>query len=276
MRTGLEGDLFSPVPDLPSAILGTNPKNRQVAGAAGTGGIATAGQEACPNGRSATVSDAESSPTPKGPSVSDETAGRGGEPEAVTRAIARLRQGRDTEGSFRLLYETYRSPVRGFFARRVASADLCQDLTQETFLRVHKGLEAFRGDAPFGAWLFRIAWNVLHSHRARKSHQMESIPLEETHLERAAPAQASRHEPAGAFSETLRNERRRILRDAITRLPPQRRRCMVLWAVQELSYEQIAVVMRLSIGTVKAHLAQARRQLESLVAEATHDSGGDR
>ncbi|MDH3402901.1 MAG: RNA polymerase sigma factor [Acidobacteriota bacterium] len=198
----------------------------------------------------------------------------------MARAIREFQDGTRAEESFRVLYETYRSPVRGFFARRAASPDECLDLTQETFLRVYKGLRAYRGDAPFGAWLFRIAWNVLHSHRAKKAgkkaSRMEPIPLEETHLERTLTTDAA-GQPAGgaaAFSSVLRDERRRILRRAVAALPAQRRRCIVLWAYRELSYEQIAVVMRLSIGTVKAHLAQARRQLETLVADAAGEARG--
>ena len=70
-----------------------------------------------------------------------------------------------------------------------------------------------------------------------------------------------------ALASVLGDERRRILRGAVERLPPQRRRCIILWAYHELTYEQIAVAMRLSIGTVKAHLAQARQQLSRLVEE---------
>jgi RNA polymerase sigma-70 factor (ECF subfamily) len=199
-----------------------------------------------------------------------------GQPESVTRAIRQLQQGTRPEESFRVLYETYHSSVRGFFARRLSSTDECLDLTQETFLRVYKGMKAYRGDAPFGAWLFRIAWNVLHSHRAKAAKRKDPTPLEETNLERTLTTDDTAHQSPGAdaFSSVLRGERRRILRDAVAALPPQRRRCIILWAYQQLSYEQIAVVMRLSIGTVKAHLAQARGQLETLVAGATDESGG--
>jgi len=65
----------------------------------------------------------------------------------------------------------------------------------------------------------------------------------------------------------LEDEERQILRRAIDALPPQRRRCLILWAYHELTYEQIAVAMRLSIGTIKAHLAQAREQLGRLVQD---------
>lgn len=199
------------------------------------------------------------------------------DPETVTRAIRELKNGKRSEESFRVLYEAYYSPVRGFFARRVSATDECLDLTQETFLRVYKGVKTYRGDAPFGAWLFRIAWNVLRSHRAKKATGMNPTPLEETDLERIRTTHVAgpRSDEVGAYSSVLLAERRRILREAVANLPTQRRRCIVLWAYRELSYDQIAGVMQLSIGTVKAHLAQARRQLETLAAEVPSVPKGD-
>lgn len=194
----------------------------------------------------------------------------------MTRAIREFKTGTRSEESFRVLYETYYPSVRGFFARRVSSADEYLDLTQETFLRVYKGMKAYRGDAPFGAWLFRIAWNVLHSYRVKRSGGLAPTPMEEKNLERrlARDATAAQSNEAGAFLSVVREERRRALRKRVAALPPQRRKCIILWAYQELTYEQIAVVMQLSVGTVKAHLAQARRQLETLGEKATSEPRG--
>jgi RNA polymerase sigma-70 factor (ECF subfamily) len=150
----------------------------------------------------------------------------------------------------------------------------CLDLTQETFLRVYKGLRGYRGDAPFGAWLYRIAGNVLRRHAARRpgtGSRPRQVPLEEAQQgpsgseAGAGPPPAA--EPGRALAAMLGSERRRLLRRAVAELPEQRRRCIVLWAYHELTYEQIAVALQLSIGTVKAHLAQARKQLETLVVE---------
>jgi len=204
------------------------------------------------------------------------TPGGGGDSEAVVRAIRAFQAGIEREESFRLLFETYRSAVQGFFLRRLASPDAARDLTQETFIKVYKGLKGYRGDAPFGAWLFRIAWNVLRDRssgssasrlRAREV-QLETVEGEIARLEAAAAvgALAGKDE---AFGAVLQNEERRILRRAVDKLPPQRRRCVILWAYHELTYEQIAVAMRLSVGTIKAHLAQAREQLGRLVDDET-------
>lgn len=194
----------------------------------------------------------------------------------VIRAVEALRAGRQVEESFRVLHQTYYRAVQGFFAKRVKSSDACLDLTQETFLNLYQGIGGFRGDAPFGAWLFRIAWNVLHRYRSRgpeaRRRQVE-VPLEvgegPTPQIAAEPQRDEESQVGEALGQVLHGERREILRRAIARLPDQRRRCLILWAYRELTYEQIARVMRLSLGTVKAHLAQARKQLEGLVERET-------
>lgn len=201
--------------------------------------------------------------------------GTNGDSEAVGRAVQALQAGQRTEESFRILHHTFYQPVQRFFLKRLGSRDESLDLTQETFLRVYQGVKGYRGDAPFGAWLYRIAWNVLHRHTSRGSpvHRPgRQVSLEDPE---AMPTDAGSGPDLGttgdeerAFLRVLHRERLEILRQAIEKLPPQRRRCLVLWAYQELTYEQIATAMRLSLGTVKAHLAQARKQLESLVEES--------
>jgi RNA polymerase sigma-70 factor (ECF subfamily) len=193
------------------------------------------------------------------------------ESEEVARAIADFRSGRRREESFRYLFETYHRRVEGFFARRAGSPRESCDLTQETFLRVYTGLEGFRGEAPFGAWLYRIAWNVYVQLvvRRRRGEPVYGIDPEDGFASATgpeAPGGLSRLavEPDG-LTAVLEDEQRELLRRAIGELPDQRRKCIVLWAYHGLTYEQIAVVMQLALGTVKAHLAQARQQLVRLV-----------
>lgn len=211
----------------------------------------------------------------RAPSAAPSSQAAGGpDEEAIHRAVAAFQAGERREESFRFLFDTYHRRIRRFFARRCSSADECLDLTQETFLRAFKGLESFRGDAPFGAWLYRIAWNtygeLVARPRARAPARQIDVDLDSERLRGAATgdrplagATPLTAKPEG-YDSVLDRERRAILRRAIERLPEQRRKCIVLWAYHELTYEQIAVAMRLALGTVKAHLAQARQQLEEL------------
>lgn len=197
--------------------------------------------------------------------------GGSGDSKAVARAVRAFQAGIEREESFRVLFETYRSAVQGFFLRRLGSPEAARDLTQDTFLRVYKGLEGFRGDGPFGAWLFRVAWNVFRSRgddSTASRLRSREVQLEDVEVEISALRTDGEPRP---FDIVLGDERRRILQSAVERLPPQRRKCVVLWAYHELTYAQIAVVMRLSLGTVKAHLAQARQQLGGLVDDMTKE-----
>jgi RNA polymerase sigma-70 factor (ECF subfamily) len=194
--------------------------------------------------------------------------------EEVRRAITLFQTGRDPEASFKLIFDTYYRPVQGFFQKRLLRAEICLDLTQETFLRIYKGLKGYRGEGPVGAWIFRIAWNVLQKHRARGATPGSlARPRQLDEGDEPEEGPVGGPGPKSAFDAVVGRERREILRQAVSRLPPKRRRCVTLWAYHDLSYEEIARHMGLSLGTVKAHLAQAREQLLELVEIGEEDRG---
>ena len=199
------------------------------------------------------------------------------EKERIARAVKDFKRGRDRERSFHLLFDQYYGLVRGFFAQRVFSPEDRLDLTQETFLRVYKGLEGYRMEADFGTWLFRIAFNThlkwLRSSRA-ETQNVDRTPQitnesESSTWDDGVPVAIS-PQPT-PLDEALQHERRRELRVAVDALPVQMRRCTKLRIYRDLSYREIATVMRLSIETVKVHLFQARKKLKKTLLDAFED-----
>ncbi len=191
------------------------------------------------------------------------------ERERITRAVGDFQAGKDREGSFRILFDSYYGVVQGFFAQRVATAEDRLDLTQETFLRVYKGLEGYRREANFGTWLFRIAFNT-HLKWVRRGKgevvSLESVTRGPAYRGDEPPARiwgrgGPGEIPPTPLDDTLQHERQRRLREAIEDLPRQMSRCTRLRVYRELSYREISVVMKLSIDTVKVHLFQARKKL---------------
>lgn len=192
---------------------------------------------------------------------------RAGAADALDRAVERFQAGIDRDRNFRLVFERYHGPVAGFFARRGVPAADRLDLTQETFLRVYRGLATYRSQERLGSWILRIAATT-HLNRLRERHAAkragDEVPLESaTGGGRPQLASSGRQ-----LERLLGEERRQRLARTIDELPDQMRQCLKLRLDQELEYREIATVMGLSIDTVKTHLLQARRRLRERLGDA--------
>ncbi len=190
--------------------------------------------------------------------------------------ISRWQQGHDREAVFKAIFEKYYRPVLGLFVKRGFSSAEAQELTQESFIRVYNGMDSFRGEAPFEAWLFRVATNLyrnaVRAGATQKRDRLE-VPLEEVgSSETTVPAiELTDRNAISPLEGVVEAERTRIVREAVDSLPDQMRRCLTLRVYQDMTYQEIATVMRLSIETVKAHLFQGRKQLKLKLAPYFED-----
>ncbi|HEX9941981.1 MAG TPA: sigma-70 family RNA polymerase sigma factor [Thermoanaerobaculia bacterium] len=187
--------------------------------------------------------------------------------EPIEAIFQRLRHGPGREESFRLLFDRFYWPLFRFFKHRGFSTEECQDLIQETFLRVYRGIEAFRGETRWEHWLFRIAANTAVKalrHRAAAKRAGRPVPLEEVDVGGSPPDCGS---PGGAeapapLRRLLGKEMREILSQAVAGLPAQMRRCVRLRVFQDLDYDEIAEILQISPSTVKVQLFKARKRLQ--------------
>jgi RNA polymerase sigma-70 factor (ECF subfamily) len=187
-------------------------------------------------------------------------------PDDVVRAVRDFQRGIDREKSFELLFRRFRPRLERFLAPRVFSPEERLDLTQAIFLRIYQGLEGFRGEGSLEGWVLQIAFNVYRKWRDRQPggrHAVPEIPFEESSgaLETWSSADFSSSPEASPLDHVVRQERLDALRVAIGELAPKQRLCMELYVYQERSVQEIAVVLRISPETVKAHLFQARQRL---------------
>ncbi len=186
--------------------------------------------------------------------------------ESLTRDAGR---GTEEPGPrFEQLFESYSRPVSYFFARRGFSRDECLDLTQETFLGVCRGIERFRSGTNVEKWLYTIAINVWRNEVRRRS--TEKRDAREVGLESVLGTfrEIEAGQEADPLEAVLTEERHDLLHQAIRELPNQMRQCLILRIDQQLKYDEIAAVMRISINTVKSQLFQAREKLRMLLGEA--------
>ncbi len=159
--------------------------------------------------------------------------------------------------SFERLFDRYFSRVSGFFRKRGCTTEECQDLTQETFLQIHRYLPQFRGHSRVETWLFRLAANTyLKELRRRRAEKRRCL---EVTWDGEEPAFDAFEDPD---QELLEKEERWLLWSAIRCLPPKMRLCVQLRIAYGLEYAQIATTLDISIQTVKAHLFQAKERLK--------------
>jgi RNA polymerase sigma-70 factor (ECF subfamily) len=159
------------------------------------------------------------------------------------------------------IYEQFNRPIHVFFAKRGFSKEQCQDLAQETFLRVHRGLDGLRSDDALPSWIFTVAASVFKHWLREKSTEKRDAP--EVSLETIADPDRLFPSSESPLKKLLEVEELEVLRKAVEELPDKMRRCLLLRLGQDLRYREIAEVMEISIETVKAHLHQAKKLLKA-------------
>lgn len=177
--------------------------------------------------------------------------------------VARARAG-DLE-AFARLVDRHR-PLVTRVAARLVGADDAEDVAQETFLRAFHRLDQFRGEAPFRAWLLRIAHNVALNAKAR----VRPVPVDDTDegVDEGDSTSQRIRRPADALEL---DERRRRLAAKLRLMQPNHRAVLVLRDLEGLTYEEIAVSTGAPIGSVKGRLFRARRELIDLLRKNTYD-----
>lgn len=165
--------------------------------------------------------------------------------------------------AFEILVERHRDVVFRV-AARIVGREEAQDVSQDSFLRAFHRLEGFRGEAPFRLWLLQITQNVALNALGRKRRQ----PIAPD-PERVEPTDTDpRRQPA---MELERRERRQRLERKLGLLRPEYRTLLVLRELEDLSYEEMAQVLEMPLGTVKGRLHRARGELVELLRKNTYD-----
>lgn len=179
----------------------------------------------------------------------------------VERAQAGERQ------AFRDLVEAHADRIFNYLYHLLGDREEAEDLAQETFLRAWQSLERFRGGAAFSTWLYRIATNLAVDavRRRRRRCPAESldapVETEDGEIRREVVGRV-----AGPDEELVREELQRAVWASIRELPPKLQPVLVLYDFQQLSYEEIARILRIPLGTVKSRLFHARQQLKRILA----------
>ena len=168
------------------------------------------------------------------------------------------------EPAFRELVRRYERPVFSLIYRMVRDRALAEDLAQETFIKVLNGIRSYRPEYKFSSWIFKIANNAAIDHLRRRD--LDTLSLDGSpHAQTAEEMQATALQLDGRAESPLDAVTSRELGSqierAIARLRPEYRACILLRHVEGHSYEEIAQMLDLPLGTVKTYIHRARNEL---------------
>lgn len=178
-----------------------------------------------------------------------------------TEIINQLRQG--NEAAFRMLVEHYQKMVVNTCFGMVHNREDAEDIAQDVFVEVYRSIQNFRADAKLSTWLYRIAVNrSLNYIRDNKKHRWFQSFENEVETKNRQLLQIESSEADQPAFELENKQRATILHEAIRTLPENQKVAFTLSKYEELSYQEIAEVMELSVSSVESLLFRAKKNLQ--------------
>lgn len=181
------------------------------------------------------------------------------------------RIGKGDHAAFRQLVERYQNTVVGTVSKMLGNASDAEDISQQVFLRIWCNARRYRPDAKFTTYLFTITRNLVFNETRRRSRKKEvSVNEREEHTQRQIEASPD-HRPD---TELIQAELHAAVDAAIAALPESQRMAVVMRRYEQLSYEEIAAVLGLSVSAVKSLLFRARSALRDSLSAHLDQPGG--
>lgn len=186
-------------------------------------------------------------------SMSQQEAGNGISDQLL---VARCQS--DDRAAFDALVDRYQARVFGFVRRMVSSREEAEDIAQEVFIRAFRNIHRYDGRASVAGWLFKIATNLCIDSLRRSSRRVSEVALEgdESAADRV-PDPSGDPEPV-----VMARQMQEVLAVAVHSLSDRLKPVLLLHDVEGLSYEEIANVLNIPVGTVKSRLFLARERLQ--------------
>jgi len=183
--------------------------------------------------------------------------------------VDRFKQG--DQSAFEQMVTRYWDRIYSMVNQLLRNTQDAEEVTQDTFIRAHRGLINFRGDSAFSTWLYQIATNLARNRywywwRRRRDQTVsfdQPVGTEgETTLAEVFPAELETPEDATVTQEFVNR-----IAECMEKLSPKHREILVLRNIKNLSYEEVAEILHISVGTVKSRIARARESLRAKMGD---------
>jgi RNA polymerase sigma-70 factor (ECF subfamily) len=185
--------------------------------------------------------------------------------------LSGLRHG--DECAYEALIVRYEQPVYSIVSRLVDNVADAADVVQEVFLKVFRNVGSFRGDSTLKTWIYRIAVNEARNHhRWFGRHCRQEVGLESADEERHGLGDCLADPGPGPHELAVDRETQILLEAALAEVNPSFRAALILREIEGLSYEEIAGVLEISLGTVKSRILRGREALRKALAHRLESS----
>ncbi len=171
--------------------------------------------------------------------------------------IAKFQQG--DEYAFDQIVRRYKEPLLNFVFRFIGNSIEAEDIVQDTFYRVYKNKHYYKEVAKFSTWIYTIASNLSKTELRRRRRRKFFSIHNDTAGEKEYELPDNKKSPESNSNSTVTEK---IIHNAISKLPPKFRQVIILRDVQEFSYEEIASIIKVPLGTVKSRVNRARLRLQ--------------
>ena len=171
---------------------------------------------------------------------------------------------RGADDGFESLVRRYQRPITGYIFRMLGDYEASLDVSQEVFIKVYNSLSRYSSNYKFSTWLYRIAHNAAIDHMRRNSVTPQSIETENADGTYQMQIESPNPSPE---QDRERSEWRTEIEKVVRRLPSAYRELIVLRHSRDLSYDEIAEVTGLPLGTVKNRLFRAREMMREIFIE---------
>ncbi len=200
-------------------------------------------------------------------------------PQEEAAVVAELKAG--SEAAYNWLIGEFQQPVYGLVYRIVNDPADAADTTQDVFLKVFRGMKQFHGESSLKTWIYRIALHEAANRKRwwfrHKAHEtsIEPAPQEGSGLSENAIEAALTDPAESPFESVAHHEVKRRVEEELRKLPEPYRTTLILRDLEDMSYEEIAEVLEISLGTVKSRLTRGREALRQRLTPYVREVGDE-
>ncbi|MEH6443377.1 MAG: RNA polymerase sigma factor RpoE [Oceanospirillaceae bacterium] len=177
--------------------------------------------------------------------------------------VKRVQEG--DKRAFDLLVAKYQHKIIALIGRYVYDQDEALDISQEAFIKAYRALPRFRGDSAFYTWLYRIAINTAKNHLVSRGRRPPDVDIDVSDAQ-YFEGENKLHDLGSPESNLIRGEIDQVIKTVLDQLPVDLRVALTLREYEDMSYEDISIIMDCPVGTVRSRIFRAREAIDKEVS----------